>query len=137
TPSRGGEHLLKTIPSIPEREQARRRSRPADEREPGSVPSILWCERGPTRTTPPPQNREPVASRVHIVVSIEGNSTRAPKMHIAAAPASRNDPGSKSQAEYQGGWTRSPRSNNRVAPNITAAAATAGAVRLIAQRVPT
>src|SRR4029077_20684963 len=46
------------------------------------------------------------------------------------------DPGSKSHAEYHGGWTRSPRSNNRVAPNITAAAATAGAVRRIAQRVP-
>src|SRR4029077_1979236 len=39
TPRRRGEKLLNKIPSIPEREQARRRSRPADEREPGRVPS--------------------------------------------------------------------------------------------------
>jgi len=71
---------------------------------------------------------------VHV---INENSTRAPKMHIAAAPASRNDPGRSSHAEYQGGWITSPRSEIRPAPKTSPAVTTAGAVRPTAHRIPT
>src|SRR5229473_5489700 len=68
-----------------------------------------------------------------MVPGISGSSTSAPKMHIAAAPASRNAPGKRTHAEYQGGCTESPRSNSRPAPKTSPAPTTAGSVRPIAQ----
>src|SRR4030081_3445881 len=60
------------------------------------------------------------------------NSTNAPKTHNAAAPASKNAPGKRIHAEYQGGCTESPRSNTRPAPKTSAATITAGAASPIA-----
>src|SRR5579864_1937157 len=58
-------------------------------------------------------------------------------MHIAAAPASRKEPGSNSHAAYQGGCTASPRSRIRPAPKTTAAATSAGPVKPKAQLIET
>jgi len=44
-----------------------------------------------------------MANSVHIVDGMPGYSTNAPKMHIAAEPASRKEPGSNNHAEYHGG----------------------------------
>jgi len=60
-------------------------------------------------------------------------STSAPKMHIAAAPASRKEPGSSSHAEYQGGCTASPRLMIRAAANTSVAVIKAGPVKANAQ----
>ena len=54
-------------------------------------------------------------------------------MHIAAAPASTKEPGSRSQAEYQGGCTTSPWLKTLPAPKISPAVITAGTVRPNAQ----
>src|ERR1700730_6873979 len=83
------------------------------------------------------QEIEPAARSVHNVEVMAGNSTNAPNMHMAAAPASRNEPGSSSHAEYHGGWTTSPRSRRRPAAKMSAAAPNAGAARPMAQLVPT
>jgi len=48
-------------------------------------------------------NDPPLINRIHIAGGISGTSTSAPKMHIAAAPASKKEPGSNNHAEYHGG----------------------------------
>src|SRR5204863_229707 len=73
-------------------------------------------------------SRAPDINSTHIVHGMSVNSTSAPKMHIAAAPARRNAPGSSSHAEYHGGWTASPRPKARAAPKTSPAVRTAGAV---------
>ncbi len=79
---------------------------------------------------------EPTATSAHIVGAMTGKSTSAPKMHIEAAPASKNAPGKSSQAEYHGGCTRSPRSKCRAAKNRKTPATTAGAVSCAAHPGP-
>src|SRR5579859_3225063 len=74
----------------------------------------------------PVQESAPVIKRAHMVQVMTSSSTSAPKMHIAAAPASRNAPGSRSQAEYQGGCSASPWSNRRPATKTISAPASAG-----------
>src|SRR5437016_7058251 len=79
----------------------------------------------------------PTTTSAHMVGTMTGNSTSAPKMHIDAAPASRKAPGSSSHAAYQGGCTPSPRSKRRAAKNRIAAAAMAGAASCAAHAGPT
>src|SRR5260370_7159752 len=77
----------------------------------GESSSTLQREARPTMATAPAHATVPIATSAHIVGAMIGKSTRAPKMHIAAAPASRKAPGSSSHAAYQGGCSASPRSN--------------------------
>ena len=101
------------------------------------VPSHSQFEARRTNAIAVAHDSAPIASSVHIVAAMAGYSTSAPKMHIAAAPANRNEPGNRSQAVYQGGCATSPRSNRRAAPKISAAAPRAGTARLIAHPAPT
>src|SRR5260370_39276265 len=94
-----------------------------------------WWDWLRTMTSPAIQSRPPLRSSVHIVNGMSENSTSAPKMHMAAAPARRNDPGSSSHAEYQGGGTTSPRSDIRATARPRPALLHAGAVRASAQRM--
>ena len=61
------------------------------------------CDARRTTAIAVAHDRDPIASRVHIVGGMPGYSTNAPKMHIAAEPESRNEPGSNNHAEYHGG----------------------------------
>src|SRR3989442_15867570 len=84
------------------------------------------CEARPTSAIALAHATVPTATSAHMVGAMIGKSTRAPKMHIAEAPASRNAPGKSSQAVYQGGCTASPRSKRRAARNNSPAATMAG-----------
>src|SRR3989442_13857485 len=86
------------------------------------------CEARPTSAIALAHATVPTATSAHMVGAMIGKSTRAPKMHIAEAPASRNAPGKSSQAVYQGGCTASPRSKRRAARNNSPAATMAGPV---------
>src|SRR4029077_18579983 len=77
-----------------------------------------------TTSMAPDHSTRPAASSTHIAAAIKDSSTSAPMMHIAAAPASTNEPGSRTQAEYHGGCTASPRSNRRPPAKSNTAAAT-------------
>src|SRR5260370_8877235 len=92
----------------------------------GESSSTLQREARPTMATAPAHATVPIATSAHMVGAMIGKSTRAPKMHIAAAPASRKAPGSSSQAAYHVGCTASPRSKRRAATNKSAAAQMAG-----------
>src|SRR5204862_7960898 len=58
-----------------------------------------YCEWLRTRTMAAVQSTAPLINSTHIVQGMSENWTRAPKMHIAAAPASRKEPGISSHAE--------------------------------------
>src|SRR5450759_1447337 len=81
-----------------------------------------------TTTIAPAQNSDPAISSVHRIHVNNESSTSAPKMHIDAGPARRKAPGKTIQAEYHGGWTRSPRSSIRPATNTSPAVIAAGLV---------